>query len=71
MRQLLKKNTAWVWTEEHQKEFEETKNKISGEAVLHPFDIKKSYSYYQMHQDKGEWDTYYYKRVKKKVNTTS
>ena len=38
MRQLLKKGTAYVWTEDLQKAFEETKALLSSPAIVHFFD---------------------------------
>ena len=38
MRQLLKKNTAWLWTQEIDDEFEKVKLLLTSDAVVKPFD---------------------------------
>jgi len=44
MRGLLKKNTAYVWLEEHQREFEKVKKLLSSELIVSFFDPKKEIS---------------------------
>ena len=41
MRELLKKNTAFNWLEDHKKEFTRMKNLLTGDRVVKPFDPKK------------------------------
>ena len=40
MRQLLKKNTAWLWTEEINTEFNRVKLLLTSDALVKPFDPK-------------------------------
>ena len=41
MRELLKKNTAFNWLEDHKKEFTRMKNILTGDRVVKPFDPMK------------------------------
>ena len=40
LRQLLKKDTAFIWLEDHQQSFEETKRLLTSDMVVKPFDPK-------------------------------
>lgn len=40
LRKLIKKDTVWLWTDVHQKEFENLKNMLSSDTVLAFFDEK-------------------------------
>ena len=41
IRELLKKNTAFNWLEDHKKEFTRMKNILTGDRVVKPFDPMK------------------------------
>ena len=38
MRELLKKNVAWLWTPEHEEEFQKAKQILTSPALVKPFD---------------------------------
>ena len=41
MRQLLKKNSAWTWLDQHQQEFHNLRHLLTSSLIVHPFDANK------------------------------
>ena len=42
LRPLLKKDVAWTWTEDHEKDFVGIKKILCSKSIIHPFDPRDS-----------------------------